>query len=387
MALSIPAVLFLSGAIQGLILSFSIFVKSNLHARAKSMLVAFIVVISLQIILKVISKDWIGNYFGALGIIAYQFPFLFGPLSYLFIKFSIEKHAKFSIRDLLHFIPFLIPVFLILLIITIGAQWVGYFLPNSWLRGGTYVLIQLASYAYYGFLSIDLCRKYESTLKVHFSNLDKMRISWFKEFIVLSAITSSAVAVVLFLMYNLYPDYQEIRYVLLVQGILIYWVSYKALSQPAIFSFAHLDIPQSATSPSVMEVQQLNSFKKYAHNHLADEHAEQIRSKLLASMELHKLYLNQDLSIEELSKLVGESRNNVSRVINEKLNMNFFDFVNSYRISAAKAMLADSNMNKYTIAAIAFECGFSSVSSFNIVFKKTESVTPSAYKKEKHAQG
>jgi hypothetical protein len=310
MTLSIQAILFLSGAIQGAILSISILLKSQLRKEAKKMLVAFVLILTFQILLKVISKDWIGNYFGIPGIIAYQFPFLFGPVAYLFVKFSISENGRFASRDLLHFVPFLIPTFFIFLIFSNGVEWVGYFLPNSWLRGFIYVVIQLGMIGYYSFLSLQLCRSYEMKSKVFFSNLEKIRVNWLKQFIIASLVTSSAVTITLFFMYNLYPRYQDIRYVLLLQGGLIYWISYTAMVRPVIFKLDTLD--QSGNEddgkPVVIENLKLSSFKKYAHNNLSEENAVEIKSKIVNKMERDQLYLNPDLSIDEFSKLVGESR-------------------------------------------------------------------------------
>jgi AraC-like DNA-binding protein len=45
-------------------------------------------------------------------------------------------------------------------------------------------------------------------------------------------------------------------------------------------------------------------------------------------------------------------------------------------------MLIDPSYNRLTIAAIAFECGFNSLSSFNTAFKKMKGKTPSVFKRE-----
>jgi AraC-like DNA-binding protein len=60
--------------------------------------------------------------------------------------------------------------------------------------------------------------------------------------------------------------------------------------------------------------------------------------------------------------------------------LNFFEFINKYRIEEAKKFLLDKEKAYLTIAAISFEAGFNSVSSFNTVFKKMVKMTPSQFK-------
>lgn len=95
-----------------------------------------------------------------------------------------------------------------------------------------------------------------------------------------------------------------------------------------------------------------------------------------------KRYLESDLSLAGLSALVGKSTQKTSSVINQYAKRNFNDFINYYRIQEAKAMLSDEENEKYTISSIAFDTGFSSLSSFNSAFKKFEGITPSALRKK-----
>jgi len=108
-----------------------------------------------------------------------------------------------------------------------------------------------------------------------------------------------------------------------------------------------------------------------------DEQSKQM-SKLITEK---KLYLEPDVSLSSLSKLVGISSQKTSQVINQYANQNFNDFINFHRIQDAKNLLFDANNMKYTISSIAFDTGFSSLSSFNSAFKKFEGTTPSVYRK------
>lgn len=95
----------------------------------------------------------------------------------------------------------------------------------------------------------------------------------------------------------------------------------------------------------------------------------------------NKLYLEADVSLSKLSKNLGKSTQLISSVINQHSRRNFNDFVNYYRIQDAKTLLSNRVSEKYTISSVAFDMGFSSLSSFNSAFKKFEGTTPSSYRK------
>ena len=96
-----------------------------------------------------------------------------------------------------------------------------------------------------------------------------------------------------------------------------------------------------------------------------------------------KPYLNEDLTSKEVAQKLNISTNHLSQVINENLGKNFFDFVNGYRVDLAKQKLSDPANNIYTIISLAYDCGFSSKSSFNAIFKKFVGVTPSEFRNKK----
>ncbi|WP_348717109.1 helix-turn-helix domain-containing protein [Tenacibaculum sp. 190130A14a] len=104
--------------------------------------------------------------------------------------------------------------------------------------------------------------------------------------------------------------------------------------------------------------------------------------KIVSLIHKDKLYLETTLSLASLSKLIGKSTQKTSEVINQYAKQNFNDFINYKRIQEAKELLKDENNKNFTIASIAFDVGFSSLSSFNSAFKKFEEITPSTYRKK-----
>jgi len=82
-----------------------------------------------------------------------------------------------------------------------------------------------------------------------------------------------------------------------------------------------------------------------------------------------------------MAQSLNLSTNHLSQIINEKLEMNFFDFINEYRVNEVKDRLSDPKYKHYTLLAIAFDSGFNSKSSFNSIFKQYTGLTPSEFQK------
>lgn len=100
---------------------------------------------------------------------------------------------------------------------------------------------------------------------------------------------------------------------------------------------------------------------------------------LLQYMKEKKPYLNPELSLETLSNCLKVTAEYLSGVLNGSLNMNFYDFVNHYRIEEFKSLCKDPAKRKLTIIALAMDSGFNSKATFNRVFKKSTGLTPSDY--------
>jgi len=108
-----------------------------------------------------------------------------------------------------------------------------------------------------------------------------------------------------------------------------------------------------------------------------------IIQKATETLERNKVYKNPDLSLPKLARLINISPHKLSEAINAEKNVNFNEFINTFRIEAiAKDLLKN---NGYTIASIAYDNGFNSISTFNTNFRKITNHTPSGYiNKYKH---
>jgi len=121
---------------------------------------------------------------------------------------------------------------------------------------------------------------------------------------------------------------------------------------------------------------------KYAYSSLTVMQAEDYRRQLLDYMRTEKPYLEPRVTIGELAQRLEIPANELSRVINEQLGHNFFDFINGYRVEEFKNLLADPGNRHLTLLSLAHDAGFNSKSSFNAIFKKTTGLTPSEYARQ-----
>lgn len=124
-----------------------------------------------------------------------------------------------------------------------------------------------------------------------------------------------------------------------------------------------------------------NGKVKYKNSHLDHAYVKECIKKLEYSMEIEKIYRDENISLQSLSGKLSITPHQLSRIINEKLNKNFPDFINTYRVEEAKKILADPRQTDRKILTIAFDVGFNTKVAFNTAFKKHTNMTPSEFRK------
>ena len=100
---------------------------------------------------------------------------------------------------------------------------------------------------------------------------------------------------------------------------------------------------------------------------------------LQAYMDEKKPYMDPEITISKLSANLQVSAEYLSQVLNKKLNQNFFDFINNYRVEEFKLQIQEQKNRNLTLIGIAYNSGFNSKPTFNRVFKRYTGLTPSIY--------
>jgi len=96
------------------------------------------------------------------------------------------------------------------------------------------------------------------------------------------------------------------------------------------------------------------------------------------ALEYIDLNYTEEISLEYLANKVGFSKFHFSRLFKQYTDYNFSDYLCLRRVKAAEYLLEDSS---YSITEVALNSGFSSISTFNRIFKQKKGITPSEYRK------
>lgn len=112
------------------------------------------------------------------------------------------------------------------------------------------------------------------------------------------------------------------------------------------------------------------------------EFVEQCITKLKYLMEIEKVYCDADISLQSLSDKMSIAPHLLSQLLNEKMDRNFADFINVYRIEEAKKIMQSPRGPQRKVSAVAIEVGFNTMAAFYNAFKKYTGMPPTQYRKE-----
>ncbi len=120
--------------------------------------------------------------------------------------------------------------------------------------------------------------------------------------------------------------------------------------------------------------------QKYANINLSVEQRKKYAEILKKHMKEQQSYLNENISIPQLSKELNIPHYYLSMTINIEFNTNYYGYINSLRIKHAEELLRDPKENNESILMIAYRAGFQSKTTFNRVFKTIHHKTPKEYR-------
>ncbi|GAB5525143.1 MAG: hypothetical protein Roseis2KO_30150 [Roseivirga sp.] len=266
----------------------------------------------------------------------------FGPLFYLYVRSFLQKDFSLEKRHGLHALPFV--AFLVLT--SLGMMGKEFYMTFG-------ILFIYLHFLVYIILSFIWQRKHQRSISkesrastytwVNFIHLG-MAFIWVSYF--------------MFLLDEIVPYIAgPITYSLVIYP-LSFWAIIKKLHKP--------------------------EEKKYQNSRLDNAESLEVITRLETYIKEEKPFLNPDLKLPMVATELNTTPHILSQAVNENFGQNFQQYLNTYRVEAAQQMLASAKNAHLTIASIAFDSGFNSLSAFNTAFKKLLQKTPSQYRKEQH---
>jgi AraC-like DNA-binding protein len=323
-----------------------------------------------------------------------------GPLLYLYVKSITNFHYKIQPRDRLHFIPGMLYIgWCMIVFVTDKLILHKYYLMNgnsdpdfdTW-----YQVLQKLSIVAYLLLSIRYYRQYKQYVNFEMSFKDAANISWLRNFLIAFGIIT--ILPVLQELMTFFPFFQKMGgyiqtwYYFMGFALVVYYIAIngfnavsiplrKLLFQPELLLQYQPPALLPATEGTIVEDAAFELVSQSPKEAIA---IEQWKERISCIMQDEKLYEDAELTLTQLSKLVGSNPSVISKVINQGFEQNFNDFVNSYRIRAVTEKLLTGEHKTQTLLGIAFDCGFNSKATFNRAFKKQTGLSPKEWI-EQHA--
>ena len=290
--------------------------------------------------------------------------FLWGPMILFYTRSLITGSSGFKTRDALHLLPFVVLELVTIITIQLESPDFKREIISSLLESRqpqaiflpvVIIFLQLFAYVLY---SKRLIRGFNKELQDYYSTID---ISWFVRIINLLLVILVLSLFTAIIQYFGPQGSFQITLVFLMAAMLAFIINvlFMALRQP-IFRY-HEQVPK---------------VESVSENEIGN-----IREKIIDVLELEKVFLDPELSLDQLSERIGISSRQVSYVINQAFAQNFYELVNGYRIKEAQKVFDESEDPKLTVLEVIYQVGFNSKSSFNTQFKKITGQTPSEYRK------
>lgn len=281
--------------------------------------------------------------------------------------------GKFNKKYYLSFVPGAV-VFLLILPFDVVPGFKGYPFPKLVLNIIVYtifftsnlqmwVLWVLAYYKLY---------KHQKNIELVASNTAPVDLCWLKYLLYIIGIMMFIFVANNLLMIHSQSLYRQIIY-LFCSLVICYYL----IAQKEIFPY------QQAVITEVSQIiEEFQHQPKQIKSRLDDELSQRLKLRLEHLMENDKLYLESELNLPQLAQSMEVSVHDLSYLLNDSIGMNFFQFINAYRVEEAKQLMLSDKHKHLNILGIAYSAGFSSKTTFNTAFKKQTGLSPSEFMKQ-----
>ena len=296
-----------------------------------------------------------------------------GALLYLYANSLIRKDFRVRASHRLHIFPLLGYFVFLVFAYYIQEQSTKseiinlYLFDLQWHFVTSDTLIKIIRLVYF-LLALNLIKKYREQLKQSRSSIEDVDLTWLK-ILVLGFSIVALIGVILSLA----------KVLTLFVEIKVVWLMFLGLTT----YYATLFLVCSLWFFSALNISSVAELKDRAEESHADYQADpEYIERIERIMGEQKPYLIPNINFDSLSEKLDIPPRELSFTLNGHFKMNFYEFINFYRIREAKLILASKEHLDKTITDIFHHVGFNSKSVFNVFFKKYTGMTPSEFRKQ-----
>lgn len=297
-------------------------------------------------------------------------PFLLNlPLLFLYLLATINKEIRTW-----HFLLFL-PGVLHNVLIRAGGLFLEEGVTTIFETIVYFLEIVLLVYAY------SLLQYHYKRIANYYSDLENKTLTWLKSIFALNVLIH-LLSISTFIGDLSHMEILEFSIDTFAIGLtlfMVFWTAYNGFSQPEIFK-QHLSLTThnlGSTETTILKKTRDVNLEKDVISELDIQRFNAIK-ELIQEQEL---FTKPKLTLRDLSEVADLKEKELSRLINECGQSNFYQLINGYRIEKFKALSETPKAYELSIWGLAMEVGFTSKSAFFSLFKEHEGMTPLQYQK------
>jgi len=369
---------FIIGIFIAIFLSLLLLIKKK-KSRADKILGLWLLLISISQIFNYLQfTDIIYEYPNYLGF-DFGMPIVIGLFLYFYVREVTGDPLNNISKILLHLSPSILVYLLAIPFYILPGVEKIYVFENDGIGFGWYVIINSIAVAVsglsYSIWSLILIKRHRLKIQNTFSNTDKKELNWLR-------ILTIGFGIIW--LTSVFFD-NTIIYTVVVIFVLI--IAVFGINQLTVFNSTIVlekvieqEPEVSSNKQKVREVLKSKTpSEKYEKSGLNEAMASQIHTNLNTLVKETSIYKNEELTLLELAKQLKVHPNHLSQVINEMEGKNFYNYINALRIKEFIKIAALPENKKYTMISLAYDCGFSTKSTFNRHFKLQTGKTPTEF--------
>jgi AraC-like DNA-binding protein len=294
-----------------------------------------------------------------------------GALLFLCFKSLVFKDFSLSKFDLLHLIPLLVYAAFIWTAFYSQPQEQRLEMINSetFVYSANYVYMEFFSKwvrVFYAIGCYVLISRYSNLLQNTNSNMEMVHISWLRALVIgFLMVMVSETLLISAKITNVFTYFSFAQAQLSNIGLTGYYTSFVLVNLLVFTAVRYFGAFEQVNEPIVDK-------KPNEENRLQPEMAAQVDQGIRRD----KIYMEPDITLDSLAESLNIMPRDLSTLINRHFGINYYEFINRYRIEEAKRMLTSDEHKNTTITDIYLQVGFNSKSVFYTFFKKIEGITP-----------